>query len=190
MDHVWQNYHANKFTTASHWCSITKKSVSLCHKYFVGGERVKKYKHRSSLSGDPFDEGRLFFPTKTKEEAVQERLRYLADSWADVKTPSGIIVQHVACSGSLIWIVDSNNHFLYSSSTSQNYSWKKCDGRGTHIATNQVGTVVWSIDRNNTCHVRTGVKESCPQGILLGISCPKFIRNVFIFICSETIAHI
>jgi len=130
----------------------------------------RKSKDRFSLPSSPCSsdmEGRPLANARDKEESVQERLRYLADSWAEVNLPNTSLIQHIACSATAVWALDNQDHIFYSlanSQSSQAYTWKKCDGRATHIATNQDGSVVWCIDRHKVSYYRTGIKEGQPQG--------------------------
>ena len=44
----------------------------------------------------------------------QDRLRYLADSWARVELPTCRQIQFIACSDMAVWMIDSNDHVYYS----------------------------------------------------------------------------
>lgn len=100
-------------------------------------------------------------------ESIRDRLRYLADSWAGVVLPNITgQIQILACSSQLVWLIDNMDQVYYSPAvTSQDYVWKKLEGKTMCIATNQPGSIVWCIDRNNVAYYRIGIKEQTPQGM-------------------------
>ncbi|XP_065660832.1 tectonin beta-propeller repeat-containing protein 2 [Hydra vulgaris] len=140
----------------------------------AGGIPIKKkrrIKNKSSFPNSPCGsdmEGRPLHSPKALSEVVNERLRYLADSWAEVEGPACGQLQGVACSATLLWSVDQHDHVFYTPSKVRSgmheYTWKKLDGRAVQIACNQHGSVVWCVDRQRVAYYRTSVRENNPQG--------------------------
>ena len=131
-------------------------------------KRRSKSKH-NSFPNSPCSsdmEGRPLHSPNVTADILQDRLRYLADSWAGIDVPTCGQVQFVACSDCLLWVIDNHDHIFYSSTNNQNYIWKKLDGKAMLLASNQCGNVVWCIDRQKIAYYRTGVKETSPAGKL------------------------
>ena len=140
-----------------------------CYTGPVSIKKKRRSKNRFSFPNSPCGsdlEGRPLNSPKAASEAIQERLRYLADSWADVETPSCGQIQFVACSDTLIWAIDNHDHIFYTVATSKSHVWKKLDGKAMQIACNHQGNIIWCIDRQKVAHYRSGIKDSLPQGIV------------------------
>ena len=97
-------------------------------------------------------------------EKVSERLRFLADSWADIPLPGSGPVQSIAVTDTLIWCVDNHEHVFVTQSSSADIHWRKVDGRLRTIASNQSGTIVWGVNRKKFALCRRNVNNSRPQG--------------------------
>lgn len=147
--------------------------------------RKKRTKTRSSLPSSPSGsdlEGRPSTGAKggVAPESIQERLRYLADSWADVNLPSCGQIQVISTSQYLVWVIDNVDQIYYSppGMMSQTYTWKKLENSGkvSNISSNQNGSVVWCVDRGNMAYYRIGIKDGIPQGIFFFL----FVEVVFL----------
>ena len=100
----------------------------------------------------------------TVAEKVSERLRLLADSWADIPVPSCGSAQSVTVTDTLIWCVDNHEHLFVTAASSAVVVWKRVDGRARKIAANQSGTIIWGVNRKKVASYRTNVKPFNPQG--------------------------
>ncbi len=98
-------------------------------------------------------------------EKLSERLRLLADSWAEINAPNCGYVQSMAVTDTLVWCIDSHDHLFVTSASSASVLWKKVDGKARQIAANQAGSIIWSVNRKKVASYRTNVKSTNPQGM-------------------------
>ena len=126
-----------------------------------------KSSDRASRSSSPaileYDYPEPLSPSAVAEK-LSERLRLLADCWAEITVPTCGQVQSVNVNDNFIWCVDHHDHIFITPSSSSTVNWKKMDGRARLIASNQNGTIVWSVDRKKVAHYRTNIKENNLQG--------------------------
>ena len=136
----------------------------LHHKFIDGSSRVSaKGSDCSSPSAVEIHTPPPMSP-QSMAEKVSERLRFLADSWADIPLPASGLVQSIAVTDTLVWCVDNHEHVFVTQSSSADIHWKKVDGRLRTIASNQSGTIVWGVNRKKFALCRKNVNNSRPQG--------------------------
>lgn len=97
-------------------------------------------------------------------EKVSERLRLLADSWADIPVPNCGSIQSIAVTDTLVWCISNQEHLFVTPSASANVNWKKVDGKALQISANQSGTIIWGVNRKKVASYRTNVRQNNPQG--------------------------
>ena len=152
---------------------LTEASL-LQHKYLVGSSKGStKDSNCSSPSAVEIDTPLPMSPHSVAEK-VSERLRLLADSWADIPIPSSASIQSIAVTDTLVWCVDHREHLFVTQSASANVNWKKVDGKVKQISANQSGKIIWGVNLKKVALCRTNVKPNNPQGMAL-------LLYVFIF---------
>lgn len=109
-------------------------------------------------------------------EKVSERLRLLADSWADIPLPNCGSIQSIAVTDTLVWCVDNHEHLFVTPSSTANVNWKRVDGRALKISANQSGTIIWGVNRKRVASCRTNVRASNPQGKFSAIFYTLLVR--------------
>jgi len=137
----------------------------LRHRYTFGGSSKGSRKDSSSSSPSIFEiDSPAPLSPHSMAEKVSERLRLLADSWADILLPSSGSIQSIAVTDTLVWCVDSHEHLFVTQSSSADIHWRKVEGKLKQISGSQSGAIVWGINRKKFAMCRMNVKSSSPQG--------------------------
>ena len=145
--------------------AVELTDASFLHHRYIGGSSRGSIKTSTCSSPSIFEiDSPVPMSPHSMAEKVSERLRLLADSWADVPVPSSGSVQSIAVTDTLVWCVDNHEHVFVTQSSSADVHWKKIDGKLRHIAANQSGTIVWGINRKKFALYRANMKNSNPHG--------------------------
>ena len=137
----------------------------LRHKYTFGGSSKGSRKDSSSSSPSIFEiDSPAPLSPHSMAEKVSERLRLLADSWADILLPSSGSIQSIAVTDTFVWCVDSHEHLFVTQSSSADIHWRKVEGKLKQISASQSGAIIWGVNRKKLAMCRLNVKSSSPQG--------------------------
>ena len=140
------------------------EAVLLRRDGYNSGKDSAKYSSCSSPSAFDTDSA-MSLSSHSMAEKVSERLRLLADSWADIPTPNCGYIQSITVTDTLVWAVDSHDHMFTTPSCSASVNWKKMDGKARQLSANQSGTIVWNVNRKKAACYRLNIKPNLPQGI-------------------------
>ena len=139
------------------------EAIFLQHKY--GGNSRKDSARGSNCSSPSVIDGPMPSSPHSMAEKLSERLRLLADSWAEISVPNCGCLQSIAVTDTLIWCVDSHEHIFITAASSATVNWRKVDGKARQISANQAGSIIWSVNRKKVASYRSNIRTNNPQGM-------------------------
>ena len=139
------------------------EAIFLQHKY--GGNSRRDSARGSNCSSPSVVDGPVPSSPHSMAEKLSERLRLLADSWAEISVPHCGCLQSIAVTDALIWCVDNHEHIFITAASSSTVNWRKVDGKARQISANQAGSIIWSVNRKKVASYRSNIRTNNPQGM-------------------------